>query len=148
MTKSGGIVATAILVAILAFAGCVPASSSREMPQGPTEVSNIVSAMSSARIFGFTSTLTDNYTVVEASAALTDSWLWEGRTDADLARSVAYVTMNTTDLTYALATRFRWEMYLVDGWQYYSQTTPGGGTGNPWSRRKLEADNPLFSNSA
>ena len=148
MNKSFSIAVAAVLAAALALSGCVRPTPSTGVLEVPDGVSKIVSAMSHARTFRFNSTLSDNYTVIQTTGNSTDTWLWQGRTEADLARKAAHVSMNITDLAHTLVTQYRWEMYLDSGWQYYNQTTPGGGVGNPWTRTQLESQGPLFSNSA
>jgi hypothetical protein len=134
----------AVLATTVAFAGCGRPTEGSKTEEG----SRIAAAMGRVETFSLASTLTDNYTVVLKTGRNSDTWLWQAQTTVDVAKNAANVSMNATDVACPSVTPYRWELYLIGGWQYYSQTSPApGGMTNPWMRRKLDDSQRLFSNS-
>ena len=137
-------------MAVLLFTtvGLVGCQRPVETPESQ-EVSRIISAMSQVETFRLAITLTDSQTVSVENGRSIDTWLWTGQAAVNLPQDSAYVSMNITDTTYPEVTPYRWEMYFVGAWRYYSQSSPRVfGMTNPWTRYGLLGMQPLFSNSA
>ena len=148
MVKVSALRTIALAAVLAATFGLVSCQRPAETPKSD-EVSRIISAMSHGRTFTLASTVTDNYTVVDKTDRTTKMWRWEGQADIDLANNAAHVSMTAADMANPALTLFRWEQYVLRGWEYYNQTTPGGAK-NPWSRVKPDGGEweSLLANSA
>ena len=131
------------LVLSFTLSGCGQPSSD---PQAQQIAVRTISAMNAAKSYKLNAYMTENYTVVEKSNPLitTEPLQWTSQRQVDMLNQEMYLSMDNSGsgATYAF------EKYLVDGWEYYAQSSPRIGLTIPWIKTKLDQQYNMWSHEA
>jgi hypothetical protein len=141
------VIAGLFIVCCISMTGCSGSTPSLTQTSAQPMFAETISAMGSITSYYLSTDLTENYTVVEKTAAqtTTDRWQWKSQRQIDISNKQMYLSMDIHETPDIQAYIF--QEYFIGGWSYYEQSSPlEGGMTNPWTKTKLGEDNVNWTN--